>query len=51
MKYRTIKFRAVQVVKKPTTVQFFTKNGESVSFKATKAVEKPITVKFKAKKQ
>ena len=51
MKYKTIKFRAVKVVKKPTTVQFVTKDGESISFKATKAVEKPVTVKFKAKKQ
>jgi hypothetical protein len=49
MKYKTIKFRAVEIVKRPTTVRFVTKNGESVSFKATKAVERPITVKFKAK--
>ena len=46
---RTIKFKAVKVVKEPTTISFTTKDGKRVSFSATKAVEKPVNVEFKAK--
>lgn len=51
MTRRIIKFRAVKIVKKPTTVSFHTKSGELVSFKATKAIEKPVIVKFVSKKK
>ena len=48
---KIVKFKAVKIVKQPTTVRFRTKNGEFVSFKATRAVEKPVTVKFAARKR
>ncbi len=48
---QTIKFKAVKVVKEPTTISFITKNGQRVSFSATKAVEKPVKVEFKAKRK
>ena len=43
--------RFVAVVKKPTTVEFETKSGETVAFKAFKTVKKKEVVRFRAKKK
>jgi len=44
MKYQPVKFRAVKVVRKPTKVKFYTKDGNPVYFKAVVGIEKPIKV-------
>lgn len=46
---KTVKFKAVKIVKEPTVVKFTQKNGEVVRFKATKGVAKTVDVAFKAK--
>jgi hypothetical protein len=51
MSTNRIHFIAVKTVKKPATVHFKTKSGESVSFKALKTVKKKEAVQFRAKKK
>jgi hypothetical protein len=46
-----VRFVAVKTVKKPATVRFKTKSGETVSFKALKTVKKKEVVQFRAKKR
>ncbi len=48
MNKKTVRFKAMVVVKKPTTVKFTTKDGQHISFKATKLVAQEKIVKFKA---
>ena len=50
MSKRSVKFVAVETVKKPATVKFRTKSGEVVSFKAIKTFPKRV-VRFRAKKK
>jgi len=51
MARRNVRFVAVETIKKPTSVKFKTKSGETVSFKALKTVEKKKTVHFRARKK
>ena len=51
MSTRNIHFVAVKTVKKPATVHFKTKSGQSVSFKALKTVKRKKVVQFRAKKK
>jgi hypothetical protein len=44
-----VRFVAVKTVKKPVTVKFKTKSGETVSFKALKTVKKKEVVRFRAR--
>ena len=46
-----VRFRAFRVVKKPVTVKFKTKDGETVTFRAVETVKKPTTVRFTRKKR
>ncbi|NQU78095.1 hypothetical protein HQ544_05355 [Candidatus Falkowbacteria bacterium] len=50
MPKRVVKFRAVKTVKKPVTVKFRTKDGDTVSFKAIRTTKEPANVKFHAGK-
>ena len=50
MTKRNVSFVAVRTVKKPATVKFKTKSGETVSFKALKTVSKKQVVRLRAKK-
>ncbi len=49
MAKKNVRFEAVKVVAKPTTVRFKTKTGQTVSFKAIKTVEEEQTLRFRAK--
>jgi len=51
MAKQNIRFIAVRTVKKPTTVEFETKSGETVTFKALKTAKKKEVVRFRAKKK
>jgi hypothetical protein len=51
MAKRNITFTAVQTVKRPATVKFKTKSGETVSFRAVKTFRKDEVVHFRAKKK
>ena len=46
-----VKFTAIETVKKPATVKFKTKSGETVSFRAVKTFKKEEVVRFRAKKK
>jgi hypothetical protein len=49
MAKRNVKFDAIKVVTKPTTIKFKTKTGKTVSFKALKTVEQKKTVRFRVR--
>ena len=51
MPKRNVKFVAVETVKKPATIKFKTKSGETVSFKAIRTFPKKRVVRFRAKKK
>ena len=51
MAEKIVRFKAIQTIKKPVTVKFKTKDGETVSFKAIQTIKKPVTVSFPAKRQ
>jgi len=46
-----VRFVATKTVKKPATVRFKTKSGETVSFKALKTFERKEVVHFRARKK
>jgi hypothetical protein len=46
-----VRFIAVKTGKKPTTVKFKTKSGETVSFKALKTFKKKQVVQFRTKRK
>ncbi len=46
---KRVEFDAHKVVKKPTEVEFTTKDGKSVDFVANKKTKVPVHVKFKAR--
>jgi len=51
MAKRNVRFVATKTVKKPATVKFKTKSGETVSFRALKTFERKKVVHFRAKKK
>jgi len=51
MPKESVRFVAVKTVKKPATVKFKTKSGETVSFKALKTVKRREVVRFRAKRK
>jgi hypothetical protein len=51
MAKQNVRFVAVKTVKKPTTVEFKTKSGETVHFKALRTVKKKEVVRFRAKRK
>jgi hypothetical protein len=51
MAKRNVRFVATKTVKKPATVKFKTKSGETVSFRALKTFERKEVVHFRAKKK
>jgi len=51
MAQKTVRFVATKTVKKPTTVKFKTKSGQTVSFRALKTFEKKQVVRSRAKKK
>jgi hypothetical protein len=46
---KKVEFDAHKVVKKPTEVEFTTKDGKNVDFVAKKPTKVPVHVKFKTK--
>jgi len=48
-KKHTVEFKAHKTVKRPTEVEFKTKDGKRVDFVAEKPTKVPVRVKFKAK--
>ncbi len=46
---KKVEFDAHKIVKKPTEVEFRTKDGKNVDFVARKKASVPVHVKFKAK--
>ena len=51
MAKQNVRFVAVKTVKKPASVKFKTKSGETVSFRALKTVKKREVVHFRSKKR
>jgi len=49
MAKKNVRFEAVKVVAKPTTIRFKTKSGQTVSFKAIKTSKQKQSVRFRAK--
>ncbi|SRR5713101_1763294 len=49
MAKKNVRFVAIKTVKKPATVTFRTRSGETVSFKALKTFKKEEVVRFRAK--
>ncbi len=49
MAKKNLRFEAVKVVAKPTTLRFKTKSGQTVSFKAIKTTKQRQAVRFRAK--
>jgi hypothetical protein len=49
MSTRKVEFDAHKNVKRPTEVEFTTKDGKSVDFVARKRVKVPVHVKFRAR--
>jgi hypothetical protein len=47
---KKVEFDAHKVVKKPTEVEFTTKDGKAVDFVAKKPTKVPVHVKFRANK-
>lgn len=50
MRRKKVEFDAHKVVKKPTEVDFTTKDGKEVAFVAAKPTKVPVHVKFTADK-
>ena len=48
---KNVRFVAIKTLKKPATVKFKTKSGETVSFKALKTFKQKAVVRFRAKKK
>jgi hypothetical protein len=46
---KKVKFTAFKTVRKPATVEFKTKSGETVRFKAVRTFKKKQVVHFRAK--
>jgi hypothetical protein len=51
MAQRNLKFVPMEVVAVPSTVEFTTKSGETVSIKAIKTFERKISARRSAKKK
>lgn len=51
MAKQNVRFVAIKTVKKPATVKFKTKSGETVSFKALKTFKQKEVVRFRTKKK
>ena len=51
MAQRNVRFVATKTVRKPATVKFKTKSGETVSFRAVKTFERKKVVRFRTKKK
>ncbi len=51
MAKKSVRFIAVKTARKPTTVRFKTKSGETVAFRALKTFRKKEVVRFRAKKK
>jgi len=51
MAQRNVKFVATKTIRKPTTVKFRTKSGETVSFRAVKTFERREVVRVRARKK
>jgi hypothetical protein len=51
MAKQNVRFVGVKTVKKPASVKFKTKSGETVTFRALKTVKKREVVRFRAKKR
>jgi predicted sulfurtransferase len=51
MARRNVRFAAIKTIKKPTTLKFKTKSGETVSFKALRILKKKEVVRFRADKK
>lgn len=51
MAQTNVRFFATKTVKKPATVKFKTKSGETVSFRAVKTFERKRVVHFPTKKK
>jgi hypothetical protein len=47
---RTVEFDAHKRVKRPTDIEFRTRDGEKIDFVARKSQSVPVHVKFKAKR-
>lgn len=45
---KRVEFNAHKIVKKPTEVEFTTKDGKDVDFTASKKAKVPVRVRFKA---
>jgi hypothetical protein len=45
---KRVEFNAHKIVKKPTEVEFTTKDGKDVDFTANKKAKVPVRVRFKA---
>jgi hypothetical protein len=50
MASKNVRFATIKTVKKPTTVKFKTKSGETVSFKALRTARQKEVVHFRAEK-
>ena len=50
MARESVRFIAVETVKKPVRVKFKTKSGKTVSFKALKTLKKRQVVRFRPKR-
>jgi hypothetical protein len=48
MMKKRVEFDAHKIVKKPTEVEFTTKDGKDVDFTANKKAKVPVRVRFKA---
>jgi hypothetical protein len=51
MAKKTVKFTKFRTVRKPATVEFKTKSGETVRFKAIRTFKKKETVRFRAERE
>ena len=49
--HRTVRFKAVSVVSKPTRISFTTNSGQIVSFKSEAGLPKTIENRFLSKKK
>jgi hypothetical protein len=48
MARENVRFAVIKTVKKPTTVKFKTKSGETVAFKALKTLKKKNELRYRA---
>lgn len=51
MRKKVVRFTAYKTVRKPATVEFKTKSGETVRFKAIKTSKKKEVVRFRAERE